>query len=138
MIYRKQMVYIYGIAAVSLVLFLIQMTNSLRYRMQTRTKEVCMLRAVGLRISMVQKMILFENTLIGTAAVFAAFVLVQPALKYLYAVSDMEAFGHRFSFDHGAFLSAAAGALAVCMLLSLRLLKEWRTKRIMEGIGRFE
>ncbi len=138
MLYRKQMVYIYGIAAVSLVLFLIQMTNSLRYRMQTRTKEVCMLRAVGLRISMVQKMILFENTLLGTAAVFAAFVLVQPALKYLYAVSDMEAFGHRFSFDHRAFLSAAAGALAVCMLLSLRLLKEWRTKRIMEGIGRFE
>lgn len=53
-------------------------------------------------------------------------------------LSDMEAFGHSYSFDYRAFISVSVCALVVCVLLSMGILKEWKTKRIIEGIGKFE
>lgn len=136
MFYRKQMVYVYGIALITFVLVLINMINNLRYRMQTRTREICMLRAVGMSVRMTRKMMLFENMILGLLAAAGAFVLSQPVLRYLYRISDMRAFGHPFHYPAGTFLLVSACALAVCMALSFGVLKEWRTKRIMEGAGR--
>lgn len=138
MFYRKQMVYVYGIALITLVLALINMINNLRYRMQTRTREICMLRAVGMSVRMTRKMMLFENVILGLIAAAGAFVLSQPVLRYLYQISDMRAFGHPFHYPMGTFLFIFACALAVCMALSFRILGEWRTKRIMEGAGKVE
>lgn len=138
MFYHKQMVYVYGIAAVAFVLVLINMMNNLRYRMQTRTREICMLRAVGMSVSMTKKMLMFENTVLGLAAVGAGFLLLQPVLKYLYRISDMKAFGHPFRFDFVSFAAVSAGALLLCILLSFGILKAWKTKRIVEGIGKVE
>ena len=138
MLYRKQMVYIYSIAIVSFILVIINMVNNLHYRMQVRTREVCMLRAVGLSVSMTKKMIMIENVVLGCAGLGIAFVLSNPVLKYLYKISDMEAFGHSYSFDYRAFISVSVCALVVCVLLSMGILKEWKTKRILEGIGKFE
>lgn len=138
MFYRKQMVYVYGIAVITFVLALINMLNNLRYRMQTRTREICMLRAVGMSVRMTRKMMLFENMILGFIAAAGAFVLSQPILRYLYRLSDMRAFGHPFHYPAGTFLLVSACALAVCGALSFGILKEWRTKRIMEGAGKAE
>ena len=138
MLYRKQMVYIYSIAIVSFILVIINMVNNLHYRMQVRTREVCMLRAVGLSVSMTKKMIMIENVVLGCAGIGIAFVLSNPVLKYLYKISDMGAFGHNYSFDYRAFIFVSVCALVICVLLSLGILKEWKTKRIIEGIGKFE
>lgn len=134
MFYQKQMVYIYGIAIVAFFLVLINMMNNLQYRMQTRTREICMLRAVGLSVSMAKKMLLFENTILGLTAVVLAFGLSQPTLRYLYFMSDMRAFGHDFHFDFMAFAIVAVFALLLCSALSFKILKEWKTRRIAERI----
>lgn len=138
MFYRKQMIYIYGIAAVAFVLVLINMINNLRYRMQTRTGEICMLRAIGMSVAMTKKILLFENLVLGAASVFVAFFLSQPVLRYLYGISDMKAFGHKFYYDYAAFSGVSAAALLLCVFLSQRILKSWKTKRIMEAIGKVE
>ncbi|MDO4275726.1 MAG: ABC transporter permease [Eubacteriales bacterium] len=138
MFYRKQMVYIQGIAIVAFILVMINMVNNLRYRMQTRTREISMLRAIGMSVAMTKRMLLFENTVLGAAAVFTAFLISQPVLRYLYQISDMKAFGHTFQYTYGLFGAVSAAALGICILLSFGILKSWKTKRIIEGMGNLE
>lgn len=138
MFYHKQMVYVYGIAAVAFILVLINMIINLTYRMQTRTREISMLRAIGMSVLMAKKMLLFENMILGVLAAAAAFVLTQPVLRYLYQISDMRAFGHPFRYDYAAFAGVAAAALAICAGLSFKILRAWKTRQIVEGIGTVE
>lgn len=138
MFYYKQLVYIYGIAIIAFILVLVNMINNLRYRMQTRTREICMLRAVGFSVSMIQKMILFENVILGSIATFLAFIFLQPILRYLYTISEMKAFAHEFHFDYVNFTMVTIGAILICILLSFRILKAWKSKEIIKGIGSFE
>ncbi len=138
MFYHKQMVYIYGISIITFILVMINMINNFRYRMQKRTREICMLRAIGMSVAMTKKVMLFENLILGMVSVLAAFVLSHPVLKYLYEMSDMKSFGHAFRFAYMEFFLVAAAALAICVFLSFGILKSWKTKQITEGIGRFE
>lgn len=138
MFYHKQMIYIYGIAVVAFVLVLINIINNLTYRMQTRTREICMLRAIGMSVAMTKKMIFFENMIIGIIAVTASFVLSQPAIWYLYQASDMKAFGHPFQYDYVAYIGVSSAALLICALLSFRIVKSWRIEQIVEGINNLE
>ena len=103
-----------------------------------RTREVCMLRAIGLSVSMTKKMIMIENVILGSVAVGIAFILSNPISRYLFEISDMEAFGHSYSFEYPAFIYVSACALLICVLLSVRILKEWKARQIIEGIGKFE
>ena len=138
MFYYKQMVYIYGIGIIVFVLVLLNIVNNLRYRMQARTREVSMLRAVGLSVSMTKKMFFFENAALGTGGILLAFFWLQPVLRYLYQNSQMAAFGHRFVFNYFDFFLISAVALGICTILSGRILKVLRSRRIVEGLGSFE
>lgn len=138
MFYHKQMVYIYGISIITFLLAMINMANNFRYRMQKRTRDICMLRAIGMSVSMAKRMMLFENLILGMAAVPAAFVLSHSVLQYLYKMSDMRSFGHGFHFAYVEFFLVSAGALAICVFLSFGILESWKTRRIMEGVGRVE
>lgn len=138
MFYHKQMVYIYGISVVALILVMMNMINNFRYRMQKRTKEICMLRAIGMSVAMTKRLMVFENFILGVLSVLAAFALSRPVLKYLYKISDMQSFSHGFHFAYTEFLLVSAGALAVCVFLSFGILKSWKTRQITEGIGSFE
>lgn len=138
MFYHKQMVYVYGISIITFILVMINMINNFRYRMQKRTREICMLRAIGMSVAMTKRVMLFENLILGMASVFVAFVLLHPVLKCLYGMSDMQSFGHKFHFVYVDFFLVSAGALAICVFLSFGILKSWKTKQITEGIGRFE
>ncbi len=138
MFYHKQMVYIYGISVVTFLLVMINMINNFKYRMQKRTKEICMLRAIGMSVAMTKRMMLFENLILGIVAVGVAFMLSHPVLKYLYKISDMQSFGHKFHFAYMEFFLVVTGALTVCVFLSFGILKSWKTRQITEGIGRFE
>lgn len=138
MFYRKQMIYVEGIAIVAFVLVMINMINNLRYRMQIRTREISMLRAIGMSVAMAKKMLMFENLILGGVAVVVAYFLSVPVLKYLYQLSDMKAFGHSFQYNYWAYIAVSAGALIICALLSFGILKSWKTKRITEGIGNIE
>ena len=137
-VYRKQMVYIYGIAAVAFLLVLIHMTNHLRYRMQARSREICMLRALGMSVSMTRRMILFENLILGALGCAGAFLLSQFVLRYLYRISQMRSFGHAFHYPFDAYFLIAAASLLLCAALSGGILKEWKTRNVAEGISRAE
>ena len=138
MFYHKQMVYIYGISVVALILVMMNMINNFRYRMQKRTKEICMLRAIGMSVAMTKRLMVFENFILGVLSVLAALALSRPVLKYLYKISDMQSFSHGFHFAYTEFFLVSAGALAVCVFLSFGILKSWKTRQITEGIGSFE
>lgn len=138
MFYHKKMIYIYSIAVVAFLLVMINMINNIKYRMQTRTREVCMLRAIGMSVAMTKKMMLFENVILGTVGILLAFVFTQTVLRYLYRLSDMRAFGHPFHFNYIAFFMISFGTWFVCIILSLGILKSWKAKQIIEGIGKIE
>ena len=138
MFYLKRMVYITGIALVSLILVIMNMANTFRYRMRVRTKEISMLRAVGYTRKMIIKMLLFENCAMGITGILLAFILSWPVLRYIYYDSEMSAFGHSFSFETMGFAIASAGALMVCIVLSFGIPAEWKTRRIAEGIVHIE
>ena len=138
MLFRKQLIYICGIALITFSLVLINMVNNLRYRMQARTKEICMLRAIGLSIVMAKKIMMIENGIVGIVSILAAYLISLPILQYLYSLSELELYGHHISFDYKAFLFIAAATLLLCAGLSRRILKEWKGKQILEGIGKVE
>lgn len=136
MFYHKQMVYIYGIAIIVLILVLINMANNLRYRMYLRTREICMLRAVGMSVSMARQIFVTENLILCIMSIIAAGFLSYPVLHYLYAISDMEVFGHQFSYNYNAFISISAATIILCLLLSMNILKSWKTKQISDAMGK--
>lgn len=136
MFYAKQMVYIYSIAIVAFVLVLINIANNLKYRMHTRTREICMLRAVGMSVLMVKQVFLMENMILSVISAVAAYFLSMPVVRYLYNISDMKVYGHLFAYPYSAFLVIFAAAAALCMALSIRLPKAWETKKIMEAMGK--
>lgn len=138
MFYYKQMVYICGIAIIAFLLVLINMANNLCYRMQTRTREICMMRAVGLSVSMTKKILLFENSALCIAAILLSYACSWPVLRYLYLKSDMRAFDHPFQFPYMNFAFISFCALLISILLSSRILKVWRSRHIIEGIGSFD
>lgn len=136
MFYTKQMVYIYSIAIVAFVLVLINIANNLKYRMHTRTREICMLRAVGMSVLMVKQVFLMENMILSVISAVAAYFLSLPVVRYLYNISDMKVYGHLFDYPYFAFLVIFVAAAALCMALSIRLPKAWETKKIMETMGK--
>ncbi len=138
MFYKKQMVYILSIVLVAFVLSLIYIRNNLRYRMYARTREICMLRAVGLSVAMAKQLMMAENAILGVTAVAASFALLQPVLRYLYRISDLEVEGHAFSFPYAAFSIISAAAVLLCIVLSRRVLRAWKTRQIMEAMGKAE
>ncbi|MCI9080658.1 MAG: ABC transporter permease [Lachnospiraceae bacterium] len=136
MFYHKQMVYIYGIALAVFILVLVNMANNLEYRMYSRTREICMLRAVGMSVLMAREIFLIENMVLGLVAVAASYFISHPVLHYIYKTSDMKLYGHRFSFNYTAFILVSITALVLCIVLSLDILKSWKTKQIMEAMGK--
>lgn len=135
MLYQKQIVYIFGIALVAFVLVLINIFNNLNYRMQIRTQEICMYRAIGMSVKMIRKMMIFENGLLGCIGILCGGLLANPILRYLYSRSDMKVYGHLFHFDYIAFFTISLVTIMICVVLSLFISKSWKTKKIMESIG---
>lgn len=135
-LFRKQMVYVAGIAVISFILVLINIINNLSYRMQIRTQEICMFRAIGMSVKMIRRMMIFENTMLGLCGAVLAYFCSIPVLRYLYRQSDMRAFGHKYQFDYPAFFMISAVAVLLCILLAGRLSKDWKTKKIMEQMNK--
>lgn len=130
MLFLRQMVYVSSIAAVAFVLILINIENNLRYRMQVRTREICMYRAIGMSVSMIRKMMVWENGMLALLGILCGYVVANPVLRYLYRQSGRKAFGHPYHFQYGAFFLIALLVILLCMFLSLQLSGTWKTKKI--------
>lgn len=123
MIYHKEMVNIYGIAFVFLILAVINMSNNLKYRIQTRKSEICILRAIGMKSNKINQMIIFENSMLGLAAVIIAFGISLIGNKILYMRSDMKAFGYGFEFNIGTYIIIAVIAILICMMQGQKVMR---------------
>lgn len=130
MLFARQMVYIFSIAAVTFILVLVNVENNLKYRMQVRTLEISMYRSIGMNISMLRKMMFWENGLLGLAGILCGYAAANPLLRYLYGQSGRRAFGHPYKFEYGAFLFIAVLILVLCLLLSMLLTNGWKSKQV--------
>ena len=54
-----------------------------------------MLRAIGMSVKMIRRMMIFENIMLGVFGVALAYLASVPVLRYLYGQSDMRAFRAR-------------------------------------------
>lgn len=138
MLYQKQMVYIMGISIISFLLVLINMVNNLNYRMQIRTREICMLRAIGMSVKMIRRMMIFENAILTSCGVMLAYLCSGPVQRYLYHQSDMKAFAHPYRFSYPAFVTISVLAILTGILIAAFLSGDWRTRRIMERMNQAE
>lgn len=137
-LYQKRMVYLYSIAFTCLLLMLINVATNLRYRMKMRSQEVGVLRAIGMSVKMLRKMLFFENLTLGIIASILAGVVSPIILKVLYHRSMMELFAHPYVFDIKLFVMIVVAIITICVVLSMCLLKEWKTKDVVSGFNKYE
>lgn len=137
-LFQKRMVYLYSVAVACLILMVINIITNLRYRMKMRSQEVCMLRAIGVSVKMLRKMLFFENLTLGLLASGCASILAPPVLKFLYHRSMMALFSHPYSFQVTSFLIVAMTVIAICVMLSMRLLEEWKMQDVVSGIVKYD
>ena len=137
-LFQKRMVYLYSVAVACLILMVINIITNLRYRMKMRSQEVCMLRAIGVSVKMLRKMLFFENLTLGLLASGCASILAPPVLKFLYQRSMMALFSHPYSFQVTSFLIVAMTVIAICVMLSMRLLEEWKMQDVVSGIVKYD
>ena len=114
-------------AITALILILINMANNIRYRMYVRTREICMLRAVGMSVAMARELFFIENAVLGIVSAVFAYFCSKPVLRYLYKISDLKLYGHNFAYDYPAFFAVSAAA---------DLLKAWKTRQLAEAVGK--
>lgn len=104
--------------------------------MYVRTREICMLRAVGMSVAMARELFFIENAVLGIVSAVFAYFCSKPVLRYLYKTSDLKLYGHKFAYDYPAFFAVSAAAVAICMVLSADLLKAWKTRQLAEAVGK--
>ena len=75
-----------------------------------------------------------ENVILGIVSVITARFLSYPVLRYLYKISDMEVFGHKFSYNYTAFITISAATIALCIILSVNIIKAWKTRQITSAM----
>ena len=97
-----------------------------------------MLRAIGVSVKMLRKMLFFENLTLGLLASGCASILAPPVLKFLYQRSMMALFSHPYSFQVTSFLIVAMTVIAICVMLSMRLLEEWKMQDVVSGIVKYD
>lgn len=131
MLFVRHMVYIFSTAVVTFILVLISIENNLKYRMQVRTREIVMYRSIGMNINMIRRMMLWENGILGFLGILCGYAAANPLLQYLYRQSQRQAFAHPYGFAYGAFFCIAVLIMALCLMLSVFLTREWKTKRVV-------
>lgn len=138
MLYQKEMVYIYGIAAVAFILILVNLVNSLKYRMQTRKMELFIYKAVGMDIRFQSRMILFENMIFGAVSLAAVWSLSRVIAKYLYTGSEIYIYGITYQYNYVIFLLLAAATLLLCYAVTRGLNRQLRKDRVVDELNKLE
>lgn len=103
----------------------------------SRTEQrilLCLIENRGKSVSMAREIFLIENIILGIVSVIAAGFFSYPVLRYLYKISDMEVFGHKFSYNYTAFITISAATIVLCIMLSVNIIKSWKTRQITSAM----
>ncbi len=123
-LYHKRLTYIYGTAVVVFVLIMINLINSLKYRLLIRQREFAVYRAIGGRDRFIRKMITAENMGLGVVASGIFLALTKPITDVLYARSRLEIYGDLYQYNLVPFAVICIVTLLICAVLSVVLSKE--------------
>ena len=138
MMYYKELTYIYGIAVVSFILILINLVNSLKYRIQTRKSELCIYRAVGMGAKHQAKLIRFENTLFGVFSLMIVFTGSHILSRLLYEDSQIYLYGISYQYNVFIFTLLSMFTLAICWIISDLLNRELTKENILSELDKIE
>jgi ABC-type antimicrobial peptide transport system permease subunit len=137
-IYRKEIVYVFGIALVVLLLVIINLINSLKYRIETRKRELYLFKALGLSFKGLEKMIAFETTLFVfvSIAISTAVSIIITKLQYNY--SQIYLLGLRFDYPVLPVVGLNFCIFGLCYLISVNLARGLRSSNIIEEFNKLE
>lgn len=135
-LYRKQLIYSYGIALIVLLLASINVVNNLKYRIFIRKKDISIYRAIGIKYSMICKMIRLENMILGVISGVITCLASFPITGYLYKKISYLRLGYHN--DIKILVVVCILLLVICNIVSRVITKELRGSSIVENISGVE
>ncbi|MBO1304745.1 ABC transporter permease [Enterococcus sp. 669A] len=137
-IYRKEMVYVIGIAAVVLVLVVMNLSKTFKYRIETRKSELFLLKALGLTVAETKQMIIFENLIFGMTSAASAILLSLPVTRLQYQQAQIYLLGKSYEYPVVQTLVLVLLTLGFCIIISLLLAKDLHHSNILEELDKVE
>lgn len=137
-IYRKEIVYVFGIAFVVLVLVIINLINNLKYRIETRRQELYLLKALGLSYRELEKMIIFENAIFVVVSVIASVLTSIIGTKFQYQYAQIYLLGKVFEYPGLQVVGLSFCIFCICYLISLYLARGLRNSNIIEEFSKVD
>lgn len=138
LLFQKEMVNLAGIALVFFILALTNIANIIKFRFQTRKKELCILRAVGMKYGAAKQMAVLEIMNISGAAVLVGYGIAQGISRYLYSQSELKNYGYIYQFDFGVYFAVCLTALMLCGIMSYRMVRDISGKSMIGDINAIE
>lgn len=138
LLFRKEMVNLAGIALVFFILALTNIANNIKFRFQTRKKELCILRAVGMKYRAVKQMAVLEIMNISGTAVLAGYGIAQGISRYLYSRSELNNFGYIYQFELWKYLAICLVAMHICGVMAYQMVKNISEKSMIGDINAIE
>lgn len=136
--YSKEMVYVYGIAIVTLILIITNLFNNLKYRMESKKNELFIFKAIGMTFPSISNMILIENLILTVLSLGIALLISIPITLLLYRHEQMYLLGKVFQYPFVNFLIIAVIAILICFIISRYLAKRLNETDILNELNKVE
>lgn len=120
------------------ILALTNIANNIKFRFQTRKKELCILRAVGMKYRAVKQMAVLEIMNISGTAVLAGYGIAQGISRYLYSRSELNNFGYIYQFELWKYLAICLVAMHICGVMAYQMVKNISEKSMIGDINAIE
>ncbi len=138
MLFRKEIVNLGGIALVFLILALTNIANHMKFRIRMRKKEMCILRAIGMKFWMVKQVVIWEILNICIVSFAGGYAVARTISGYLYKQSDLKNFGYIYKFDVFIYFWVCMVAFLICAFISNQIVKKSAGKHIIDELNNIE
>ncbi|MGY3750118.1 ABC transporter permease [Vagococcus acidifermentans] len=133
-IYRKEMVYVIGIACVVFLLVITNVINNLKYRIEMRTQELFLLKAIGITTNRLIVTIVFENLIVAGMSLVLSALLAIPITRYQYVQSQIYLLGKKYDYPLTSLFAVAFCTLFLSVVISWFVSRNLRRQTIIEGL----
>lgn len=138
MLFQKEIINLGGIALVFLILALTNIANNMKFRIQTRKKEICVLRAIGMKYSAIKQTVILEILNICFVSFLGGYGVAQIISRYLYGQSDLKIFGYIYKFDIIIYLLVCLATLLICTFMSYWIVRNNSGRNIIGNMNYIE
>ena len=110
----------------------------MKFRIQVRKKEMCILRAIGMKYQMVKQIVVLEILNICIVAVVGGCGIARIISRSLYNQSDLKDFGYIYKFNINIYLLVCLAAFLICTFISHQIVKKFNNKNIIDELSNVE